>query len=39
MGAKMATVKPPERKVDKKGCKMHFTLSLAALGTFKLHLK
>ena len=35
----MATVKPPEREMDKKECKMHFTLSPAALGTFKLHLK
>ena len=35
----MATVKPPERKKNKKECKMHFTSSPAALGTFKLHPK
>ena len=42
MGWKMATVKPPEHKFDKKEDKMHFTWSSAvfsALGTFKLHLK
>jgi len=35
----MATVKPLECKMDKKECKMHFPLSPAALGTFKLHPK
>jgi hypothetical protein len=39
MGSKMATVKPLERKIDKKECKMHFTSSPAALGAFKLHPK
>jgi hypothetical protein len=39
MGSKMATVKPPERKFDKKECKMHSSLSPAAIGTFKLHPK
>ena len=32
----MATVKPLERKKNKKEAKMHFTLSMAGLGTFKL---
>jgi hypothetical protein len=39
MEAKMATMKSPEQEMDEKECKMHFTSSLAALGTFKLHLK
>jgi hypothetical protein len=39
MGSKMATVKPPEQKIDKKECKMHFSLSPAAISTFKLHPK
>ena len=32
----MATVKPLEHKKNKKEAKMHFTLSMAGLGTFKL---
>ena len=36
---KMATVKPLEHKKNKKEAKMHFTLSTAGLGTFKLPLK
>jgi len=30
----MATVKPPERKKNKKEAKMHFTLSTAGLESF-----
>jgi hypothetical protein len=38
MMGKMFTVKPLESKSNKNEARMHFTWSLAALGTFKLPL-
>ena len=35
----MFTVKHPETKTNKNEARMHFTWSLAVLGTFKLPLK
>jgi hypothetical protein len=35
----MFTVKPPESKSNKNEARMHFTWSLAVLGTFKLLIK